>query len=341
MSAPIAQMTSLMTPATTSDQTFEPICWYPYIPTADQYITTGTIHRNQLADGMMYQMVLIPVACSQPVVQAPPQQPVVQAPPQQPDVHVMPELVQVQPQPVAMQHQPAVKAQSAPQTPVQPDVKREAPAAPVKQVPQQPAKKATGWAAMADGLHIAAPVKKIAVVFPKQRGDAQRTREKEKEVSAQNEWFEKNASNPSFRTQFCKNMENEGKCKYGDKCFYAHNDKELRTAPPKPCNYGANCLHLATCQFDHGVMDDLEYQQRLAVLAMKNERFYKRENCTRENCKYGNACHFAHTDDRIVMCYCDKTDCNNLHPGDLRELYNDFGYEFQINSVWQPTKVNA
>lgn len=38
----------------------------------------------------------------------------------------------------------------------------------------------------------------------------------------------KNFVNHRYKTVKCKNIEQQGFCKYGDKCLYAHGDVEIR-----------------------------------------------------------------------------------------------------------------
>lgn len=51
-----------------------------------------------------------------------------------------------------------------------------------------------------------------------------------------------------LKTQMCKRMVETGKCQYGESCFFAHHESEIR----KPiCFFGDKCKNKDTCGYDH------------------------------------------------------------------------------------------
>jgi hypothetical protein len=51
-----------------------------------------------------------------------------------------------------------------------------------------------------------------------------------------------------LKTAMCKRMIETGKCQYGESCFFAHHESEIR----KPiCFFGKECKNKDTCGYDH------------------------------------------------------------------------------------------
>lgn len=52
----------------------------------------------------------------------------------------------------------------------------------------------------------------------------------------------------TFKTKMCQTLLTKGKCYYGTKCHYAHNEAELRKLP---CKFRSACKNKNSCPFDH------------------------------------------------------------------------------------------
>uniref|UniRef100_T1L432 C3H1-type domain-containing protein n=2 Tax=Eukaryota TaxID=2759 RepID=T1L432_TETUR len=74
------------------------------------------------------------------------------------------------------------------------------------------------------------------------------------------------ANSSRYKTELCRPYDENGVCKYGDKCQFAHGDKELRTLQRHPkyktelcrtyhttgfCPYGPRCHFIHQIQLTH------------------------------------------------------------------------------------------
>ena len=121
-------------------------------------------------------------------------------------------------------------------------------------------------------------------------------------------------TDPLYKTQLCENYAQDGKCRYGKRCHFAHGDSELR-APPRfvakelptdplyktqlcqnyaqdgKCRYGDRCL------FAHGDSELRSQPQQLPT-----DPLYKTKLCAnfvRGECRYGERCLYAHGDSEL------------------------------------------
>lgn len=134
-------------------------------------------------------------------------------------------------------------------------------------------------------------------------------------------------SSGNFKTQYCKRPLKNGKCKYGDGCFYAHNPLELRPTTfvqmqfplfkTKLCDtFGQynKCKFGDKCQYAHGIQelrtikdninspvlcteDVLTTYQREAPFNRTRSAYYKTRICNPFEdgyCKDGDECQYAH-----------------------------------------------
>lgn len=75
-------------------------------------------------------------------------------------------------------------------------------------------------------------------------------------------WYE---SRDLFKTEFCHGMAEQGWCRWGEKCHFAHSSKELRERPKnnkfktEPCqNYhtpGKTCRFGRRCEYFHDISE--------------------------------------------------------------------------------------
>jgi len=115
---------------------------------------------------------------------------------------------------------------------------------------------------------------------------------------------------PRHKTVLCKHFEQDGECKFGNKCSFAHGEAELqRKAQPKPaardplyktvlCKHfeqDGECKFGNKCSFAHG---ETELQRKAQPKAATRDPLYKTVLCKHfeqdGECKFGNKCSFAH-----------------------------------------------
>lgn len=109
----------------------------------------------------------------------------------------------------------------------------------------------------------------------------------------------------NYKIDLCKNYEEKGKCKYGDKCRFAHGNHELRK---KSCKSYEKCWN-DKCTYEHPEGWD-PYENK------RDCDFCKRGFCDKKNNKYK---HFKDVDNENV---------NNLNQQEIKEELFNFEEEF-------------
>jgi hypothetical protein len=70
----------------------------------------------------------------------------------------------------------------------------------------------------------------------------------------------------NYRSRICTSVMANKPCKYGEKCMFAHNAREIR---PSPCTFGQKCRNLQLCKFIHEGENPPMYCQRLGLFQYK------------------------------------------------------------------------
>lgn len=93
--------------------------------------------------------------------------------------------------------------------------------------------------------------------------------------------------NINFKTKLCKNYQENGKCKIGDKCLYAHGVSELRKKK-KECINKSECFK-KNCPFLHP--EGWDYKNNTKICD-----YYKKGECINNDCVFN---HVLNTDNNI------------------------------------------
>lgn len=113
--------------------------------------------------------------------------------------------------------------------------------------------------------------------------------------------------NDMYKTDLCERYENDGQCKYGDKCQYAHGKHELREKPDivKPSAYKTvlcnkywnegSCPYGKKCRFVHEKATGFDQNKLIKTMTHKKYKTKECENFKNGYCPYGDKCGFIHT----------------------------------------------